>query len=337
MSTQKTIGRHAQSKNPRSLTRVSAAVTVAGGLVAGLAATGSSAGAAPTTPREEAVRAATTPLELKTVTPAKSLVVKQAKKAAATKKSTVKKASRTQVRQALTQRNERATQALAAQRKAAQERREARAAAKEREERQQLSRTQVRRTVTQHRTPNQQNANGQQRQRPAATATTQRTRPAATATTQRTRPAATATTQRTRPAATATTQRTRQYTVNTAATRMTNQKASAATPSRSGVVAIASRYTGIRYTWGGSTPATGLDCSGFVAYVFKQIGVNLPHQSGAIRAMTTPVSNPRPGDLVYSPGHIGIYAGNGMSYEARQAGMPSGLYPVVRGSSYGRL
>ncbi|MBZ4496248.1 C40 family peptidase [Dermacoccus sp. Tok2021] len=337
MSTQKTIGRHAQSKNPRSLTRVSAAVTVTGGLVAGLAATGSSAGAAPTTPRQEAVRAATTPLELKTVTPAKSLVVKQAKKAAATKKSTVKKASRTQVRQALTQRNERATQALAAQRKAAQERREARAAAKEREERQQLSRTQVRRTVTQHRTPNQQNAYGQQRQRPAATATTQRQRPAATATTQRTRPAATATTQRTRPAATATTQRTRQYTVNTAATRMTNQKASAATPSRSGVVAIASRYTGIRYTWGGSTPATGLDCSGFVAYVFKQIGVNLPHQSGAIRAMTTPVSNPRPGDLVYSPGHIGIYAGNGMSYEARQAGMPSGLYPVVRGSSYGRL
>ena len=315
MSTQKTIGRHAQSKNPRSLTRVSAAVTVTGGLVAGLAATGSSAGAAPTTPRQEAVRAATTPLELKTVTPAKSLVVKQAKKAAATKKSTVKKASRTQVRQALTQRNERATQALAAQRKAAQERREARAAAKEREERQQLSRTQVRRTVTQHRTPNQQNAYGQQRQRPAATATTQRTRPAATATTQRTR----------------------QYTVNTAATRMTNQKASAATPSRSGVVAIASRYTGIRYTWGGSTPATGLDCSGFVAYVFKQIGVNLPHQSGLIRAMTTPVSNPRPGDLVYSPGHIGIYAGNGMSYEARQAGMPSGLYPVVRGSSYGRL
>ena len=315
MSTQKTIGRHAQSKNPRSLTRVSAAVTVTGGLVAGLAATGSSAGAAPTTPRQEAVRAATTPLELKTVTPAKSLVVKQAKKAAATKKSTLKKASRTQVRQALTQRNERATQALAAQRKAAQERREARAAAKEREERQQLSRTQVRRTVTQHRTPNQQNAYGQQRQRPAATATTQRTRPAATATTQRTR----------------------QYTVNTAATRMTNQKASAATPSRSGVVAIASRYTGIRYTWGGSTPATGLDCSGFVAYVFKQIGVNLPHQSGAIRAMTTPVSNPRPGDLVYSPGHIGIYAGNGMSYEARQAGMPSGLYPVVRGSSYGRL
>ena len=315
MSTQKTIGRHAQSKNPRSLTRVSAAVTVSGGLVAGLAATGSSAGAAPTTPRQEAVRAATTPLELKTVTPAKSLVVKQAKKAAATKKSTVKKASRTQVRQALTQRNERATQALAAQRKAAQERREARAAAKEREERQQLNRTQVRRTVTQHRTPNQQNAYGQQRQRPAATATTQRTRPAATATTQRTR----------------------QYTVNTAATRMTNQKASAATPSRSGVVAIASRYTVIRYTWGGSTPATGLDCSGFVAYVFKQIGVNLPHQSGAIRAMTTPVSNPRPGDLVYSPGHIGIYAGNGMSYEARQAGMPSGLYPVVRGSSYGRL
>ena len=315
MSTQKTIGRHAQSKNPRSLTRVSAAVTVSGGLVAGLAATGSSAGAAPTTPRQEAVRAATTPLELKTVTPAKSLVVKQAKKAAATKKSTLKKASRTQVRQALTQRNERATQALAAQRKAAQERREARAAAKEREERQQLNRTQVRRTVTQHRTPNQRNAYGQQRQRPAATATTQRTRPAATATTQRTR----------------------QYTVNTAATRMTNQKASAATPSRSGVVAIASRYTGIRYTWGGSTPATGLDCSGFVAYVFKQIGVNLPHQSGAIRAMTTPVSNPRPGDLVYSPGHIGIYAGNGMSYEARQAGMPSGLYPVVRGSSYGRL
>ena len=123
MSTQKTFGRHAQSKTPRALTRVSAAVTVTGGLVAGLAATGGSpAGAAPTTPQQEAVKAATTPLELKTVTPAKSLVAKQAKAAAATKKTTVKKTSRTQARQALTQRDERATQTLAVQRKAAQER-----------------------------------------------------------------------------------------------------------------------------------------------------------------------------------------------------------------------
>ena len=110
-----------------------------------------------------------------------------------------------------------------------------------------------------------------------------------------------------------------------------------ATPSRAGVVGIASQYTGIRYTYGGSTPATGLDCSGFVALVFKQVGVNLPHSSGAIKAMTTPVSNPRPGDLVFLPGHVGIYAGNGKVYEARNYGSPSGLYPVLPGATYGRL
>ncbi|HUF01262.1 MAG TPA: NlpC/P60 family protein, partial [Gaiellaceae bacterium] len=42
------------------------------------------------------------------------------------------------------------------------------------------------------------------------------------------------------------------------------------------VIAIAMQYLGVPYVWGGSSPATGFDCSGFTSYVFAQIGVSLP-------------------------------------------------------------
>lgn len=337
MSTQKLAGRHAQAKTPGTLTRASATVAVTGGLVAGLAATGgSSAGAATPSAQQEAIQAATTPLELKTVTPAKSLVAAKPQ-ATVTKKAatsvSLHRASRTKARQALTHRSPQATQRLEVQRKAAAERQAARAAAaKEREGRQQVSRTHTRRTLTQHVAP-------QRHQVRTQTATQHRTtdRASQTATQHRRTQRATATQHRPTQRATTTQHRTRQYTVTPAATRTTTQRASSGSVSTSGVLGIASRYTGIRYSYGGSSPATGLDCSGFVSLVYKQLGVSLPHSSGAIRAMTTPVSDPRPGDLVFLPGHVGIYAGNGMVYEARNYGSLSGLYPVLPGSTYGRL
>ncbi|MEU0573688.1 C40 family peptidase, partial [Dermacoccus nishinomiyaensis] len=109
-----------------------------------------------------------------------------------------------------------------------------------------------------------------------------------------------------------------------------------ASRSNSGVVSIAAGLTGIPYVYGGSS-TSGADCSGYVAMVFAKAGIQLPHQSGAIKAMTTPVSDPRPGDLVFLPGHVAIYAGNGMVYEARHPGTVTGLYPVLSGSTYGRL
>ena len=87
------------------------------------------------------------------------------------------------------------------------------------------------------------------------------------------------------------------------------------------VIAIAKQYTGVPYVYGGTT-TSGWDCSGYTSFVFSKVGVNLPRSSGAQASAGTRVSasEARPGDLVYKPGHVGIYAGNGMMYDA---GSPS--------------
>jgi peptidoglycan DL-endopeptidase CwlO len=90
-----------------------------------------------------------------------------------------------------------------------------------------------------------------------------------------------------------------------------------------GVVGIAMHYLGVPYVWGGSTPR-GFDCSGFVMYVFAQIGVSLPHSSYALFNMGTPVSISQlePGDLVFFSGasHMGIYIGGGQFIHAPHTG-----------------
>ncbi|WP_243757636.1 C40 family peptidase [Allobranchiibius sp. GilTou38] len=92
--------------------------------------------------------------------------------------------------------------------------------------------------------------------------------------------------------------------------------------SASGVVAIAERYIGVPYVYGGTTPS-GFDCSGFTSYVYAQLGINLPRTAAAQQASATPVSTPQPGDLVFfgSPAyHVGIYLGNGMMIAAPKPG-----------------
>jgi cell wall-associated NlpC family hydrolase len=88
----------------------------------------------------------------------------------------------------------------------------------------------------------------------------------------------------------------------------------AAPPSRyGGVVGIAMQYLGIPYKWGGASPSTGFDCSGFIMYVYAQVGVSLPHNAAAQYGYGTPVSRSQlqPGDLVFfnGLGHNGIYIG----------------------------
>ena len=88
-----------------------------------------------------------------------------------------------------------------------------------------------------------------------------------------------------------------------------------APPSRyGGVVGIAMQYLGTPYVYGGASPG-GFDCSGFVMYVFAQIGVSLPHNAAAQYGSGTPVdrSQLQPGDLVFfnGLGHVGIYIGGG--------------------------
>lgn len=90
-----------------------------------------------------------------------------------------------------------------------------------------------------------------------------------------------------------------------------------------GVVGIAMRYLGTPYRWGGASPS-GFDCSGFVMYVFAQIGVSLPHSTYAMYNMGTPVSlgQLQAGDLVFfnGLGHMGIYIGGGQFIHSPHTG-----------------
>jgi cell wall-associated NlpC family hydrolase len=94
-------------------------------------------------------------------------------------------------------------------------------------------------------------------------------------------------------------------------------------PTHSSVVAIAERYLGVPYRWGGASPS-GFDCSGLVMYVYAQVGVSLPHSSYAQYGMGSPVSRSdlQPGDLVFFDGlgHVGIYVGGNSFIHAPHTG-----------------
>ena len=97
-----------------------------------------------------------------------------------------------------------------------------------------------------------------------------------------------------------------------------------APPSRyGGVVGIAMQYLGVPYVWGGASPS-GFDCSGFIMYVYGQVGVSLPHHAASQYGSGSPVSRDalEPGDLVFfnGLGHAGIYIGGGQFIHAPHTG-----------------
>ena len=100
--------------------------------------------------------------------------------------------------------------------------------------------------------------------------------------------------------------------------------ATAPPPARhGGVVGIAMQFLGTPYVWGGSSPG-GFDCSGFVMYVYAQVGISLPHNAAAQFGYGTPVSRDQlqAGDLVFfnGLGHNGIYIGGGQFIHSPHTG-----------------
>ena len=82
----------------------------------------------------------------------------------------------------------------------------------------------------------------------------------------------------------------------------------------------AEKYLGFPYVWGGSSPSTSFDCSGFVSYVYNQCGWDFGRLGAqGLYNISTRTSSPKPGDLVFftgtydTPGisHVGIYVGDG--------------------------
>jgi NlpC/P60 family protein len=119
----------------------------------------------------------------------------------------------------------------------------------------------------------------------------------------------------------------------------------AETPASIGIrpVEIARHYLGVPYVFGGSNPATGLDCSGLVQLVFRQVDIALPRTAQLQYAATTriPREQLEPGDLVFFARtyadphdwitHVGIYVGGGMQINAPTEGQVVSIQPVFSG------
>lgn len=87
------------------------------------------------------------------------------------------------------------------------------------------------------------------------------------------------------------------------------------------VVSVARKYIGVPYVWGGTDPASGMDCSGFVQRVFRDLNIELPRVVSDQMQQGTPVASlaeAKPGDLLVSFGgnHISIYLGDGKAIDA---------------------
>lgn len=110
-------------------------------------------------------------------------------------------------------------------------------------------------------------------------------------------------------------------------------QATVSIPANTGIVGIAQSQLGAPYVWGGSSPSTGFDCSGFTSWVFGRAGHYLPHSSSAQAGYGTavPASQVAAGDLLVWSGHTAVYAGGGQIIHAATSGSP------VKYSSYAAL
>ena len=117
----------------------------------------------------------------------------------------------------------------------------------------------------------------------------------------------------------------------------TGQYPSFTIPTQNTIGAEALRYAltrrGDPYVWGAAGPGS-FDCSGLVLWAYAQVGISLPHYTGAQWNMGIHVSRSQlqPGDLVFfyaDIGHVGLYLGNGLMVDAPDFGQPVKVEPVM--------
>lgn len=108
------------------------------------------------------------------------------------------------------------------------------------------------------------------------------------------------------------------------------------------VVADAKKYLGVPYVWGGTDPKTGLDCSGLVQRVYKDLGIDLPRVAADQGNAGTTVPNlaaAKPGDLLvmHNGGHIGIYIGNNQYIHAPVPGQNVQIADIPAGAVFDKI
>ncbi len=101
------------------------------------------------------------------------------------------------------------------------------------------------------------------------------------------------------------------------------------------IVSAAWSQIGVPYVWGGTTPYVGLDCSGLTQWCHAQAGIYIGRVDSQQLAGGMQVSDPQPGDIAWTPGHVAIYIGNGQMIEAQQPGTTI-CVSAVRASAYVR-
>ncbi|MEY8437600.1 NlpC/P60 family protein [Atopobiaceae bacterium 24-176] len=114
----------------------------------------------------------------------------------------------------------------------------------------------------------------------------------------------------------------------------TSSKPQGSSSARQAVLDAAYSMIGSRYVYGACDPVgRKFDCSGFTMYCFSKAGISLDHysESQAARTPKKSVSELLPGDLVWHPGHVGIYAGNGMLIDAGNERVGVSLRPLYGG------
>lgn len=96
------------------------------------------------------------------------------------------------------------------------------------------------------------------------------------------------------------------------------------------IVAYALQFIGRPYVWGGTSPVSGWDCSGYVQYVYRNFGIQLPRVSGdqAAGGVHVAQSAAQPGDVIANDIHAAIYIGNGMVVNAANPWMGTIVSPL---------